>query len=101
MAVRFRFADGTWRSFAYHNYNGAMFLGGALKVFFVDGTVTVVGRHLAELTERLDECQVAYVQEQHVSEFEAEEADAYIDRIELAEPKSEEALRRPVLAMIP
>lgn len=100
LAIRFRFADGTSRSFAYHNFNGTMFLGGVIKVFFVDGTVTIFGRHLSELDDRLCDWHVAYVQEQHASEFEVEEHEPYIDRIELAEPKLEEALKRPAMTTI-
>lgn len=79
--VDFRRMDGRRRFFPYHNLRGAKLSGDTIIVLFEDAEVSLRGRHMIELYDRLAACHVTYVQERHVSEFEVEEGDPYVEQI--------------------
>jgi hypothetical protein len=84
--------NGYERAFSYDDFWGyeLMIGGDELRIYFATGTVFVRGRRLRELSPRLGQERVAFLQEKHVGEFEAAAEDPYIERIEFgpADPKA-------------
>jgi hypothetical protein len=84
--------NGYERAFSYDDFCGyeLMIGGDELRIYFTTGTVIVRGRRLRELSPRIAQERVFYLQEKHVDEFEATKDDPYIERIEFgpADPKA-------------
>lgn len=96
MMLDLRLENGDEVGFQYYNLVAPRLSGGLLKLFFEHGTVTIKGRHLRELHRMLLRHCAVYVQERHVSEFEARDTDPYIDRIEFGPADLTSLARRPV-----
>jgi hypothetical protein len=84
--------NGYERAFSYDDFWGyeLMIGGDELRVYFATGTVIVRGRRLRELSPRIAQERVFYLQEKHVGEFEATNEEPYIERIEFGptDPKA-------------
>lgn len=96
MMLDFRLENGDEVAFQYFNLVAPRLSGGFLKLFFDHSTVTIKGRHLKELHRQTLRHCIIYVQERHLSEFDAEETEPYIDRIEFGPPDLPSLTRRPV-----
>lgn len=96
MMLDLRLENGDEIGFQYYNLVAPRLSGGFLKLFFEHGTVTIKGRHLKELHRMVLRHCAAYIQERHVSEFEARDTDPYIDRIEFGPADLQSLSRRPL-----
>lgn len=95
MMLDFRLESGDEIAFQYFSLVAPRLSGGFLKLFFEHSTVTIKGRHLKELHRQLLRHCTIYVQERHVSEFEAREEEPYIERIEFGPADLATLARRP------
>lgn len=73
-------------NYPWSAYDGATLCGGTLTLYFLNATVTVVGRHLKPLAALVGNQGVWYIREQHVSPFEATDDDPFVDSITLSPP---------------
>ena len=96
MMLDLRLENGDEIAFQYFNLVAPRLSGGFLKLFFEHSTVTIKGRHLKELHRQLLRHCTMYVQERHVSEFNAAETEPYIDRIEFGPADLTSLGRRPM-----
>ena len=96
MMLDLRLENGDAIAFQYYSLVAPRVSGGFLKLFFEHSTVTIRGRHLKELYPHLQRHCTAYVQERHVSEFEATDSEPYIERIEFGPADLTALTRRPI-----
>ena len=84
--------NGYERAFSYDDFWGyeLMIGGDELRIYFTTGTVIVRGRRLRDVSPRVAQERVFYLQEKHVGEFEVTQEEPYIERIEFgpADPKA-------------
>lgn len=66
LMVSFRFTNGDWKVFPYHDLTGFDFMGNELiKLYFFHATVVIQGTNLIELADLLRRQQVMEVREQN------------------------------------
>jgi hypothetical protein len=88
MALDCRFENRARKAFKYPDLLAWEFDGGStITLYFEMATVVIEGRNLVAGYDHLVECKVASVQEKHCSEFEADPAEAYVDRIRVGPPQ--------------
>lgn len=84
MALDCRFENRARKAFKYPDLLAWEFDGGStITLYFEVATVTIEGRNLVPGYDHLVECKVASVQERHCSEFEADPAEPYVERIHI------------------
>jgi hypothetical protein len=95
------FQNGSRLALQYYDLAGVRLNGaGLLVLYFGQGTVTVKGRHLTELHEKLSLHQVVRIREQHVSALEQPESEPFIDRITLSASQIETLWQSPTLMRV-
>jgi redox-sensitive bicupin YhaK (pirin superfamily) len=74
-------------TYPYSAYEGATLRGaGELTLYFTQGTVTVIGRHLEPLAALVGNEGVSSIRAQHTSPFAILEGAPYIERIDIGPP---------------
>jgi hypothetical protein len=100
-SLLFVLKDGYERFFSYDDfYGGELVESDVLKIYFVTGTATIQGRGLRELSRKVAQERVVYVQEQHISEFEAQDEPSYIEQIKFGPPEPQALGQKPPLVMV-
>jgi hypothetical protein len=87
LMVDIRFASGDSMAFQYFDLVSVRRVGEALKLHFHHATVTIRGRHLTELKEKLLEHKTYAIQEQHEAEELVPASKPYISLIENDQPE--------------
>jgi hypothetical protein len=87
MMLSVRFKNGNRRFFAYIDLAGGDYLGDVIRLYFHHATLMIRGKGLEELAGQMERQTVRYVREQHISVYEAEETECYIERIEIGPPQ--------------
>lgn len=96
MMLDLRLENGDAIAFPYYSLVAPRLSGGFVKLYFEHGTVTIKGWQLRDLYQQLRRHVIEYVQERHVSAFEAAEEEPYVERIEFGPPDLDALARRPV-----
>lgn len=84
-----RFASGNRMAFQYFDLIQPKLLGNILKLYFHQATVTIKGRHLSELYEKLLEHKILAVVERHKDEYAVPDGAPYIMEIKSDGPNAE------------
>jgi hypothetical protein len=90
-----RFANGNTRGVRYYDILGLDDLGGEIVLYCERCTITIKGRHLKHLFQRLAEDRVLVIQEQHRPEWKDESRKPYIESITIGEPRFEALTSAP------
>jgi hypothetical protein len=93
LMFRLYFRDGRRRSLQYFNLVEQEYQSGMLRIYCHECTVTILGRQLREMDDKLAEHKVYAFVERHKNEFLAAESEPYIEKISLG-PANLDALGR-------
>jgi hypothetical protein len=85
---------GNYRSSAYIHLVDMDGGGGHLTIYFSHMTVKIVGKRLDALADGLRRQVIPYIQEQHVSAFEAAQTAHWVESLKIEPPAEEGELER-------